>query len=78
MMNKTIDDYLRLPHTIEIYPDEEDGGFVASVRELPGCFTHADTWAELQPMIEEAKRAWLEVALEFGDPIPEPQRIAAS
>lgn len=77
-MNKTIDDYLRLPYTIEIYPDEEDGGFVASVRELPGCFTQADTWAELQPMIEEAKRAWLEVALEFGDPIPEPQRIAVS
>lgn len=75
--NKTLDYYMSLPYTIEIFPDEEDGGYVARIRELPGCLTQADTWEELQLMIEDAKRAWLEVALEYGDEIPEPERIQA-
>ena len=74
-MNKTLDYYLSLPYTLEIFPDEEDGGYVARVRELPGCITQADTWAELLEMVEDAKRLWLESALEHGDPIPEPERI---
>lgn len=70
--NKTLDIYLALPYTIEIIPDEDDGGYVARVRELPGCITQADTWAELDLMIADAKRAWIESALKHGDPIPEP------
>jgi len=49
-MNKTLDDYLALPYTIEIIPDEDDGGYVARIRELPGCITQADTWDELLQM----------------------------
>lgn len=71
-MNKSLKDYMELPYTIEIIPDEEDGGYVARVRELSGCLTQADTWDELLMMIEDAKRAWLESALDHGDPIPEP------
>ena len=36
-MNKTIDDYLTLPYTIEIIPD--DGAWFADIKELPGCMT---------------------------------------
>lgn len=72
MLNKTLDHYLALPYTIEIIPDEDDGGYVARVRELPGCLTQADTWEELLQMVEDAKRLWIESALEYGDPIPEP------
>lgn len=71
-MNKTLDYYLSLPYTIEIIPDVDEGGYVARVRELPGCLTQADTWDELLLMIEEAKTGWLEVALEYEHPIPEP------
>lgn len=71
-MNKTLEHYLGLPYTIEIIPDEDDGGYVARIRELPGCITQADTWEELQTMIADAKQIWLESALEYGDPIPEP------
>jgi len=71
-MNKTLEHYLGLPYTIEIIPDEDDGGYVARIRELPGCITQADTWEELQTMIADAKQIWLESALEHGDPIPEP------
>jgi antitoxin HicB len=71
-MNKTLAYYLSLPYTIEIIPDVDEGGYVARVRELPGCLTQADTWDELLMMIEEAKTGWLEVALEHEHPIPEP------
>ncbi|MBC7870733.1 MAG: type II toxin-antitoxin system HicB family antitoxin [Chitinophagaceae bacterium] len=71
-MNKTLDYYLALPYTIEIIPDEEDGGYVARIRELSGCLTQADTWEELLEMIADAKQLWLESALEHGDLIPEP------
>jgi antitoxin HicB len=75
--NKTLDYYMSLPYTIEIFPDEDDGGYVARIRELPGCLTQADTWDELLLMIQKAKQGWLEVALEFGDAIPELERIQA-
>lgn len=77
-MNKTLEYYLSLPYTIEIIPDVEDGGYVARVKELRGCITQADTWEELNLMIQEAKEGWLEVALEHGHPIPEPTGEFAS
>jgi antitoxin HicB len=67
-----LDRYIALPYTIEIIPDEDEGGYVARIRELPGCLTQADTWDELSQMIEDAKRLWLESALAHGDSIPEP------
>jgi antitoxin HicB len=72
-MNKNLDYYLSLPYTLEVIPDPDDGGWVIKVKELPGCMTQADTWDEILPMIEEAKRGWLEVALEYGHSIPEPK-----
>jgi predicted RNase H-like HicB family nuclease len=67
-----LDEYLNLPYTIEIIPDDEDGGYVARIRELSGCITQADSWDELSIMLEDAKRLWLESALAHNDPIPEP------
>ena len=74
-MTKTLEYYLSLPYTIEVIPDPEDGGWVVQIKELEGCLTQADTWEEVLPMIEEAKMLWLEVALEHGHPIPEPEGI---
>jgi antitoxin HicB len=62
---------MALPYTLVLYPD--DGGWVMEIRELPGCLSQADTWDEVLPMIEDAKRLWLEVALDHGIPIPEPE-----
>ncbi len=61
---------MSLPYTIEIIPDE--GAWFVHVKELKGCMTEVDEWDEILPMMEDAKRLWLEVALERGDPIPEP------
>lgn len=72
---KTLEDYLVLPYTIEVIPD--DGAWFVQVKELPGCMTEVDTWEEILPAIEEAKHLWLELALERGRPIPEPLGIPA-
>lgn len=73
-MEKTLDYYLALPYTIELQYDPEDAWFVR-VKELPGCMSQGDTPEEAVAMIKEAMELWLEVALEDGDPIPEPREL---
>ena len=48
----------------------EEGGYVVSVPELPGCMTQGDTFEEAMAMVEDAMEAWLESAAKHGDPIP--------
>ena len=75
MTKKSIEYYMGLPYKVEVYPDEEGKGYAALIPDLPGCMTSADSLAELWPMIEDAKRLWLEVALEDGIPINEPKPV---
>ena len=71
-MNKTVDDYLNLPYTIELHQEPDEGWFVR-VKELPGCMSEGATAEEALAMIREAMQLWLEVALEQALPIPEPR-----
>lgn len=75
MIPNTIDGYLSLPYHIEIVreTDPEASGWVAWVRELPGCITQADSFEELEEMIMDAMRGWFELATQDGIPIPAPQ-----
>ena len=73
---KTIETYLSLPYTLEIIRDG-DAWFV-SVKEFPGCMTEVDSWDEIPSAIEKAKYLWIELALQRGRPIPEPQGIPAN
>lgn len=72
MMSKTIDYYMRLPYTVELTPDLEEGWFVA-IKELPGCISQGETAEEALEMIQDAKQAWIEIALEDDQHIPEPR-----
>jgi antitoxin HicB len=72
-MEKNLDYFLKLPYTVELTPDPEDGGWVVSVKELPGCLSQGETIEEAMEMIQDAMTGWLELALEDGDPIPEPR-----
>lgn len=67
---KTIDDYLNLPYQMLITPDDE--GYGVEIPDLPGCFTHAETWEDIQPMMREAMALWIGIMLEDGKSIPEP------
>jgi predicted RNase H-like HicB family nuclease len=51
----------------------EEGGYVAEIEYLPGCFTQGETLEETYTNIEEARRLWIEVAYEDGQDIPEPR-----
>ena len=70
---KTIEDYLRMNYTMEVIEDPTEGGFVVSFSELPGCITCAQTLENALANALDAKKAWLEAALEDGLVIQEPK-----
>lgn len=72
---KTIDYYMNLPYKMEIVPDTEEGGYVALFSDLPGCITVGDTIEEAIKNIIDAKKTWLEAALETKAVIPEPDDL---
>ena len=69
---KPLDYYLDLKYPVLLYPAEE-GGYVAEIEELSGCFTQGETLQEVMENIEDAKRAWIEAAYEMGQDIPLPR-----
>ena len=70
-MEKNLEYYAALPYEITITPSPE-GGYVATIPDLPGCITQGETRLEVLEMIEDAKLCWLSAALEDEDDIPEP------
>ena len=70
---KTIEDYLRLNYTMEVIKDPDEGGFVVSFPELPGCLTCGQSLESALANALDAKKAWLEAALEDGLVIQEPK-----
>ena len=72
---RTIDDYMALPYRMEIVEDPDEGGYVVRYPDLPGCITVGDTLQEAIETAEDAKREWLEAALEEGIRVEEPVSI---
>jgi antitoxin HicB len=70
-MEKNLQYFLALPYKIELIPVEE-GGYVITIPDLPGCISQGETVDEAIEMIQDAKVVWLETALENGIFIPEP------
>ena len=64
--------YLNLQYPITLYPDAE-GGYVAEIKDLPGCLTQGETLEETIDNINEARELWLETAYESEDEIPLPK-----
>ena len=59
---------------IEPLPEEEGGGFLATVPDLPGCMSDGATREEAARNVEDAIAAWIEEARALGRPIPAPRR----
>jgi predicted RNase H-like HicB family nuclease len=53
-----------------VFQREPDGGYSVHCPSLKGCHSQGDTYDEALANIREAILGWLEVAREFGDPIP--------
>jgi len=58
---------------IEPLPEEDGGGFLATVPDLPGCMSDGDTREAAARNIEDAIVAWLEEARALGRDIPQPK-----
>lgn len=65
-MMKTLDEYLKMPYRMEIVPDTAEGGYIASFPELPGCITCGETVESAVSNALDAKKEWLEAAIEDG------------
>ena len=63
---KTLDDYMQISYRMEIVEDKQEGGFVVSFPELPGCITCGETIESAIANAMDAKKSWLEAALEQG------------
>ncbi len=72
-MKKNLGYYLNLEYTIRIKKNR-DGSCFGEVEELTGCMTEGDTQEEVLEMLEDAKKGWLEIALERKLSIPEPEQ----
>lgn len=70
-MKKDLNYFINLEYTIRLKKNS-DGSFFGEIEELPGCMTEGDNETEVLKMLEDAKSAWLEVALERKISIPEP------
>jgi predicted RNase H-like HicB family nuclease len=66
-------------YEIRIRPLSEDdgGGFIAEVPELPGCMSDGETPQEALENVFDAIACWMEAAREMGRKVPEPKRAAA-
>ena len=69
---KTLNDYLSMAYRMEIVEDKDEGGYVVSFPELPGCITCGETIESAVKNAEDAKKEWLMAALEDGVEINEP------
>lgn len=71
-MGRLIDRYMGLEYPIQIIPDENEGGYVVTFPDLPGCLTCGDTLESALANAKDAKKEWLVAALELGLEIPQP------
>lgn len=75
---KTLNDYMAMSYRMEIVEDKDEGGFVVSYPNLPGCITCGETAESAVANAVDAKKAWLEAALENGVEIYEPERVISN
>jgi antitoxin HicB len=62
---------------IDHLSDEDGGGYLATVTELPGCMADGETREEALQRVEGAMEAWACAATEMGREVPVPARRRA-
>ncbi len=57
---------------IERLAESDDGGYFATVPDLPGCMSDGATPEEALKNVQEAIASWIESAKEWKQEIPKP------
>lgn len=60
------------PVVIRSVPKDLGGGWRAEIPDLPGCIAQDETVSGALVLLEDAKRSWIEAALEEGRSVPQP------
>jgi antitoxin HicB len=68
---RTLTDDLKLNYPIVLHADPV-GGYVAEIKDLPGCLAQGESIGETLININEARELWLETVFELGKFIPLP------
>lgn len=72
---KTINEYMGMNYRMEVIEDKDEGGYIVSFPELPGCITCGDTIESAYTNALDAKKAWLIACIEDGIEIQEPNSL---
>lgn len=65
-------DDLRYAVVLSPLSEEDGGGFLAQVPDLPGCMSDGDTPEDAIGNVRDAINSWMEAARELGREIPPP------
>ena len=57
---------------INIFPSDEDGGYIADIPDLSRCSAFGETPEEALAEVLRAREAWLVAARAEGKPVPQP------
>ncbi len=57
--------------------DEDGGGYLATVSELPGCMSDGETQEEALDNVRDAIAVWIATSIKMGRVVPEPKRVYA-
>ena len=60
------------PYLVEPLSEEEGGGYLISLPDLPGCMSDGSTEAEALANARDAFATWISARLDLGKPIPAP------
>ncbi len=72
---KTLSEYMSMNYRMEIVEDRDEGGFVVSFPDLPGCLTCGKTIELAIENSRDAKKEWFTAAIEDGIEIREPDSL---
>lgn len=63
---------LEYPVVVSPLPEEDGGGFLATVPDLPGCMSDGETPEEAIVNVQDAIATWIEAAHDLDRSIPSP------
>ena len=65
---KTLNEYMEMSYRMEIVEDKDEGGYVVSYPDLPGCITCGENVESAVANALDAKRTWIEEGIEIHEP----------
>ena len=68
---------LEYPIFVAPLSDEDGGGFVATVPDLPGCMSDGETPVEAMYNVMDAIEEWIDASRILGRTVPKPSRQGA-